>query len=94
MIVIGWVLRILAIMDIIAAIMILTGVFNIPALSIIIIGKLVILGITSMFADTLSRIYGVIDITPGAMIFFSIVLFPLNMIIALVLVYKGIISLF
>ncbi|MFH0836909.1 MAG: hypothetical protein V1870_02155 [Candidatus Aenigmatarchaeota archaeon] len=90
----GWILRTLAIIDIIAAVMLLIGVFDIPVLSIIIIGKLIILGITSMFADALSRVYGVVDITAGIMIFFSVVLFPLNMIIALVLVYKGVISLF
>ncbi|MBI5332643.1 MAG: hypothetical protein HZB65_03655 [Candidatus Aenigmarchaeota archaeon] len=92
MIFIGWVLRILAIMDFVAAAMILSGFYNIFGIEFIIAGKLLLLGISSMFADALSRVYGILDIAAGLIIIFSVVLFPLNMIIALFLVYKGIIS--
>lgn len=87
------IVRILGIIDIIAALMILFWL-NAPFLiKFIPIVVLLIKGVPSLFADLVGKIYGVVDIITAIVLAFSIQLPGIVIVLlAIVLVFKGLFS--
>lgn len=86
-------LKFLAIVDFMSALIIATQAFSFPIIPILLMIVLFIKGILSLPADATSKIYGAIDIIAAFMILAHVTLFPLNVVIIIVLVYKGLFSL-
>ena len=86
-------LKFLAATDFLSAIIIITQAFSFPILPILFTVVLLIKGVMSLAADLSSKIYGTVDIIAALMLLSHAVLFPLNIVVVIILIYKGIFSL-
>ena len=86
-------LKILAAVDLVSAFIIISKDYHFLGISLIFVLVLFGKGVTSLFADWFSRVYGAVDIIAGFMILLSAAFFPLDVIVFLIMVYKGLISL-
>jgi len=83
----------LAVVDLIAAYALITKDFHILGIAIAISIILFCKGVPSLFSDILSKIYGAVDIIVALIILFSVVVFPIDVVLFFIMLYKGIISL-
>ncbi len=88
------IVKILGIMDIIAALLLLFWVGAPFVVKIIFILVLFGKGLTSLFADLVGKVYGIVDLSAAVILLFSI---QINIVIAIllagILVFKGLFSL-
>jgi hypothetical protein len=89
-------LKFIGIIDFLSAIIIVFNIYSIPWVVsfvhvFIMLGK----GTTSLFADPIGKVFGVVDIITGVMILFAVTdMSEIKLILAAILVYKAIVSMF
>ncbi|MBI2583051.1 MAG: hypothetical protein HYW25_00140 [Candidatus Aenigmarchaeota archaeon] len=86
--------RILGIIDILVAYAVIAKDFNLLGIGIVFAAVLLIKGLISLPADWTSRLFGFADIAAAFILLFQFAPFPFDIVIFLVLLYKGILSLF
>jgi len=84
---------ILGIFDLIAGAILFFNVSFSPEIITFISVILIVKGFTSLLADMLGKIYGVVDIVSGIVIFYGLAIGDFSIILAGILIYKGIFSL-
>jgi len=87
-------LKFIGIIDFLSAVIIIFNIYNIPwVVSFIHVFIMLGKGTTSLFADPLGKMFGVVDIIVGIFILFAVTgIAEIKLVLAAVLVYKSLVS--
>lgn len=89
-----FILKIIGVIDFLSAVIIIFNIYNIPwIVSFIHVFVMLGKGTTSLFADPVGKVFGVVDIITGIMILFAVTGFAeIKIVLAAILVYKAFVS--